>query len=233
MTISIYDMDRTITRGGSWEPWLAFWVRREAPWRVMMLPLLGLALAGHRLGGLDRGQLKAVAHLLFMGRSVTRARVAAAAAAFADRVLAEAVFPDALAAIAADREAGATLVLATASNQYYVDAIAQRLGFDAVVATPSQWFGDRLSWRLGGPNCYGHAKAAAVAAWLETAGAGGERITFTSDHESDLPLFERALASGGGVVVANPSPTLRTIARERGWPVVEWGVSRPSVWERA
>ena len=39
MTINIYDMDRTITRGGTWTPWLLFWVRREAPWRVVLVPL--------------------------------------------------------------------------------------------------------------------------------------------------------------------------------------------------
>jgi phosphatidylglycerophosphatase C len=231
MTISIYDMDRTITRGGSWVPWLLFWLRREAPWRVVMLPLLGLAMAGYALKLLDRGQLKALGHLLLMGRRVARARVAAAASAYADQVMANGVFPAALAAIAADRSAGATLVLATASNAYYVDVLAHRLGFDVVIATPSGWHGDMLSWRLGGANCYGIAKDARVAGWL--AQAGGGAFAFTSDHESDLPVFERALASGGTVRVANPSPRLRAIASQRGWPVVDWGVVHTSLWERA
>jgi len=231
MTIAIYDMDRTITRGGSWVPWLMFWLRREAPWRVLMLPLLGLSMAGYAAKLLDRGQLKALGHLLLMGRRVARARVAAAAAAYAEAVLAGGVFPGALAAIAADRAAGSTLVLATASNAYYVDAIAQRLGFDVVIATPSHWVGDALSWRLGGANCYGIAKDARMTAWL--AEAGGGAFSFTSDHESDLPVFERALASGGAVRVANPSPRLRATAAARGWPVVDWGVPHTSLWERA
>ena len=79
-----------------------------------------------------------------------------------------------------------------------VDAIARRLGFDVVLATPSTWLDDDLLWQLGGDNCYGMAKDARVAAWLEQAGAGA--FAFTSDHESDLPLFERALASGGTVL---------------------------------
>ena len=231
VSISIYDMDRTITRGGSWVPWLVFWVRREAPWRVVMLPLLGLAMAGYGLKLIDRGQLKALGHRLLMGRRVARARVEAAAAAYAAQVLADGVFPGALAAIAADRAAGAVMVLATASNAYYVEAIAQRLGFDVVIATPSRWDGDTLSWRLGGDNCYGIAKDARVAAWL--AGVGGGVFTFTSDHESDLPVFERALAGGGAVRVANPSPRLRAIAVARGWPVVDWGAVHKSLWERA
>jgi HAD superfamily phosphoserine phosphatase-like hydrolase len=228
--ISIYDMDRTITRGGSWGPWLMFWLRREAPWRAVLLPLLALAMVGFGLGMIDRGQLKAVGHRLLMGRRVARARIAAAADAYADQVMAQRVFAGALSAIAADRAAGATLVLATASNQFYVDAIARRLGFDVVLATPSRWDGDWLTWRLGGPNCYGAAKDARVAAWLPGA---GQPFNFTSDHESDLPVFERALVNGGAVVVANPSPAMRAIADQRRWPIVDWGVSDRSVWERA
>jgi HAD superfamily phosphoserine phosphatase-like hydrolase len=231
MTISVYDMDRTITRGGSWVPWLVFWVRREAPWRLLLLPLLGLAMLGYGLKLLDRGQLKALGHRLLMGRRVARARVAAAAEAYAEQVVSSGVFAGARAAIAEDRERQAILVLATASNTYYVDAIARRLGFDVVLATPSTWLDDDLLWQLGGDNCYGMAKDARVAAWLEQAGAGA--FAFTSDHESDLPLFERALASGGTVRVANPSPRLRSIAGQRGWPVIDWGVSHRSLWERA
>ena len=231
MTISVYDMDRTITRGGSWVPWLVFWVRREAPWRVLLLPLFGLAMLGYGLKLLDRGRLKALGHRLLMGRRVPRARVAAAADAYAEQVVGDGVFAGARVAIAADRALGATLVLATASNAYYVDAIARRLGFDVVLATPSTWLDDELMWQLGGNNCYGMDKDVRVAAWLEQAGGGA--FAFTSDHESDLPLFERALASGGSVLVANPSSRLRAIAGQRGWPVVDWGVSHRSFWERA
>ncbi len=228
--ISVYDMDRTITRGGSWVPWLVFWVRREAPWRVLLLPLLGLAMAAYGVKLLSRGELKALVHRLMMGRRLARARVEAAAA-FAERILADGVFPEAVAAIAADRAAGATLVLATASCAFYVEALARRLGFDVVLATPSRWEGDVLTWRLGGANCYGIAKDVRVAAWLAENGSGA--FGFTSDHESDLPVFERALASGGMVQVANPSPGLRAIAEQRGWPIVDWGVPHKSLWERA
>ena len=231
MTISIYDMDRTITRGGSWVPWLAFWVRREAPWRVLLLPLVGLAMAAFGMKFISRGALKALGHRLLMGRRVARGRVEAAAAAYAEQILADGVYPEAVAAIAADRAAGATLVLATASCAYYVEAIAARLGFDVVLATPSRWDGDVLTWRLGGANCYGIAKDVRVASWL--AENGGGAFGFTSDHESDLPVFERALAGGGTVQVANPSPGLRAIAEQRGWPVVDWGVPHKSLWERA
>lgn len=227
IAIAVYDLDRTLTRRGTWVPWLTYWLRHQAPWRAMLLPLLLLPAACHGLKLVSRGGLKAAAHRIAMGRSVRRERVAAAAAAFAARVLADELFPGALAALAADRAAGRRLVLATASNAYYAEAIGAALGFDAVLATPSRWAGDRLDWRPGGDNNYGAAKAARLAA-----ATGGAAFAFTSDHVSDLPAFELALASGGAAIAANPSPALRRLATARGWPIVDWGTVAESWFER-
>ncbi len=232
VSVAVYDLDRTLTRRGTWVPWLAFWLRREAPARALLLPLLlGPALA-HALRLTDRGGLKAAAHRIVMGRQLARVRVEAAAAAFAQGVLADEVFPAGLAVLAADRAAGRRCVLATASNAYYADAIGAALGFDAVLATPSRWQGDRLDWQLGGANNYGAAKAARLAAWVADA-APGAVLSFTSDHLSDLPAFELAVASGGTAIAANPSPVLRAVAAARGWPVVDWGRVAGSIFERA
>lgn len=232
-TISIYDMDRTVTRRGTWTPWLVFWARREAPWRLLLAPLLGLALAGYALKLIDRARLKEWGHRLLMGRFVARDRLVAAAEAYAARVIADDVFPGALTQIAADRAAGERLVLATASNEYYVRAIAARLGIDDVIATASRWHDDRLHHRLGGDNCYGEAKRLLVEGWLARHGLGGATLRFHSDHVSDLPLFELAVASGGEAVAANPSPALRQLAVARGWRIVDWGRPAPSFFERA
>ncbi len=233
MTISIFDMDRTITRGGTWVPWLVFWARREAPWRLLLAPLLGAALLGYAAGAISRARLKELGHRLLMGRNVARSRLAAAADAYAARVIAHNVFPGALEQIAADRAAGNRLVVATASNEFYVRAIADRLGIDDVIATPSRWEDDRLHHRLGGDNCYGAAKRALVAAWLRREGLEGQPLCFYSDHISDLPLFELAVASGGEAVATNASPALRQLARDRGWRIVDWGAQLRSLFERA
>lgn len=233
MAVSIFDMDRTITRRGTWVPWLMFWVRREAPWRVVLLPGLGVALLAYTMKLIDRARLKELGHRLMMGRHVRRDRLEAAAAAYAEQVLAREVYPAALAQIEADRAAGRRLVIATASNLFYVDAIARALGIDDVIATPTRWEEDRLHHRLGGANCYGEAKRLFVTGWLAREGLTGEAISFYSDHESDVPLFDMAVASGGEAIVTNPSPTLREIAQARHWPIREWGTPARSIFERA
>jgi phosphatidylglycerophosphatase C len=233
VTISIYDMDRTLTRRGTWTPWLLFWAKREAPWRLLLAPLLGVALLAYAGRLITRGRLKEIGHRLFMGRRIPRARLVAAAEAFAADVVATEVFPAALAQVDLDRREGRRLVMATASNEYYVRAIAERLGFDDVIATASRWDEDRLHHRLGGDNCYGETKRVLVDGWLKRHGLEGAVLRFYSDHISDQPLFELAEQSGGEAVAANPSAALRSLATERGWQIVDWGPQARSVFERA
>lgn len=232
MTISIYDMDRTLTRKGTWTAWLRYWLRTQAPWRVLLLPGLLLPVAAFELSVIDRGQLKTWAQRIVMGRPA-RAKVEAAARAFAEHIVAADVFPAAKAAIAADRAAGRRIAIATASNAFYAEAIGAALGIPDVIATLVAWEGERLRSALSGPNCYGDGKAEMVAAWLAAEGLGGASWRFQSDHISDLPVFEMALASGGAAIAVNPSPALRAEALRRGWRVVDWGVPETTLLEHA
>lgn len=233
MTISIYDMDRTLTRRGTFVPWLLFWLRTEAPWRVLLMPMLLLPAVAFQCGWIDRGELKSQVHRIVMGGSVTIARLERAAAAFAARIVATDVFPAALASIAVDRALGRRLVIATASNAYYAQAIGAALGITEVIATRSQMEGDRVLAAIDGENCYGDAKARMIAAWLDRNGLRDAAWRFHSDHISDLPAFEAALASGGDAIAINPSAALRSEAKRRGWPLFDWGQPAASLLEHA
>jgi HAD superfamily hydrolase (TIGR01490 family) len=233
MKVAVFDMDRTLTRRGSWALWLRFWLREEAPGRVLLLPLLLGPLLGFALGRLGRGELKAAVQGVVMGERVAGARVRAAATRFAARVVADELFAGARDALAAARSEGAVVVIASASNAYYVDAIGAALGVDAVIATDMIWEGDWLVARLAGENCYGAAKAARVRDWLAAEGMAGARVDAWSDHVSDGPLLELAAASGGQAVAVNASPALRNLAVTRGWTVLDWGVVKGSLLERA
>lgn len=233
MTISIYDMDRTLTRRGTFVPWLQFWLRTEAPWRVLLLPLLLLPALAYGFGWIDRGSLKAAAHRIVMGNAVPRARVLAAAARFAEQVVTADVFPAALAGLAAEHKAATRIVIATASNAYYADAIGARLGVEKIIATQSVWDGDVLRAALGSANCYGNAKRDRLGDWLVSNAAADSDVRFYSDHQSDLPTFELVVGRGGSAVATNPTPVLRAEAVARGWRVIDWGEAASSWFERA
>jgi HAD superfamily phosphoserine phosphatase-like hydrolase len=179
--VAVFDMDRTLTRRGTWAGWLRFWLRHEAPWRVLLLPLLLGPLLAYRAGRLGRGELKAAVQAVVMGGRVQGRRVRAAAARYAAHVVADELFEGARDALAAARRDGAVVVIATASNAYYAEAIGAALGVDHVISTRMAWEdsgeasgeGDWLVARLASPNCYGEAKAGMVRDWLATEGLGG------------------------------------------------------------
>ncbi|MEH3105821.1 MAG: HAD-IB family hydrolase [Sphingomonas fennica] len=219
--LAIYDMDRTITRTGTYTPFLIHAARALAPWRLALSPLVVLAMAAYGTRLISRKRLKEVNQALLLGGSVSRAALAPVAASFADAVMRGNVLPGALARIAADRAAGRRLVLATASYRLYVEAIAERLGFDDVIATNSvAGVGDRLMARIDGVNCYGPDKLRMIEAWLRTVGLDRNaiRILFYSDHASDAPVMEWA----DEAYAANPSPKMRALAEVRGWPVLDF-----------
>lgn len=220
--IAIYDLDRTITRSGTYTPFLLFWARRHAPWRLLLAPLAGVCMAAYAAKFISRKKLKELMQVLMMGARTDAARLAPAADAFAARTVSDGVYARAFETIAADRAAGRRIVLATAAHEFYVAAIARELGVADVVATRSVWDADgALTARIAGANCYGASKLAMIEAFLDRAGVdrSGVRVRFYSDHVSDMPVFEWA----DEPVAVNPSARLKAVAEARGWPVLDWG----------
>ncbi len=214
--LALYDMDRTITRRGTLAAFLAFVLARRQGWRALMLPLVGVAALGYAGGLLTRGRLKEISLTLLIGARYDAGELARISADYAGHVLAANARSAALSQIAADRAAGYRVVLATASVHLYVDAIAQRLGIDDVIATALE----PGRARLAGPNCYGTDKRALIDAWMAREGLAAERahIRAYSDHVSDAPMLELA----DEPFAVSPSPALRSEAAVRGWPVLEW-----------
>lgn len=231
--VAVYDLDRTLTNAGSWVPFLRFWMRRAAPWRILLLPVVVLGGVAFGFGLLSRDGIKRWSHRWLIGPRVPAAQLAAVAQGFAAGFVADHALGPARLAIAEDAMAGRRVVIASASHAYYVRAIAAQMGVTDVVATEAVREGADVLPDLAGPNCYGEAKRAALEAWLAQEGLAGAVVHFTSDHHSDLPCFELALASGGRVLCANPSARLVEIATSRGWPMVVWGRIRGSLLERA
>lgn len=219
--IAIYDMDRTITHAPTWTPFLIASARARAPWRLLFVPAVGVMMLGYVAKRIDRAGLKQAMQRLLLGGRLAPQAMRDAADGFADRIVATGVFAGARAQLAADRAAGYRLVMATASYRFYAAAIAERLGFDAVIATESEFSDDgSLRARIAGENCYGPAKLRMIEDWFaaERLARADAHVRFYSDHVSDAPVLEWA----DEPFAVNASPRLRRLARARGWPVVDW-----------
>jgi HAD superfamily hydrolase (TIGR01490 family) len=219
--LAFYDMDRTVTVTGTYTPFLLHIAWAMAPWRLIFVPLVPIVMLAYVLKIIKRARLKEINQALMIGHKVSRDRLMPHVESYADKVLAGNVRAGALARIAADKADGYTLVLATASYRLYVEPIARRLGFDAVIAT------DHLSQNLpyvrakiAGENCYDTGKLRMIEAWMAARGVGrtGTHIRAYSDHVSDAPM----LAFADEPFAANPHRPLAKLAQERHWPRLDW-----------
>ena len=217
--LAIYDMDRTITRRATYTPFLIHAARTRAPWRLALAPAVAGSMAAYVVKIIGRSRLKEINHRLLLGRERSDAELAPLVKAFADRTIATNLQPGALRAIARDCAEGRRLVMATASYALYAEAIAERLGFDDVIATRSVRSPDgRLLARIDGENCYGPAKLRMIEAWLAEKAIEPAHVRFYSDHASDAPVFDWA----DEAVAVNPHPPLRRLATAKGWRIEDW-----------
>jgi HAD superfamily hydrolase (TIGR01490 family) len=218
--ISVFDLDRTLTRRPTYGLFLIGAARARAPWRLALAPLLlPLALA-YALKLLPRRRMKAAMHWAALGRRIDARTLARLADRFAARVVANGLYPEARACLAAERAAGRRIVLATAAPHHYASAIARRLGIADVVATKARWRRGALTPRIAGENCRGPEKLRRLVAHLDGLGVarGGAHVRFFSDDHSDLPCFEWS----DEPCAVNPTRRLAAHAAARGWPVLDW-----------
>lgn len=215
--IAFFDLDRTITRSGTYSPFLLHCTRSH-PSRYSRVPLALAAMGAYVARKTSRAALKARMLDLFIA-GATRDEVAAWAEAFVARWMQIQVRPGALNAIENHQKAGDQVVMATASFDFYAHHFGARLGLDHTIATVSVWDdADRLCAAVGGENCYGPAKIAAVEKYLSQFEVRPQFV-FYSDHHSDFELLKMA---DEGIAV-NPNKKLRALASQNGMQVVDWG----------
>ncbi|MDT0575319.1 HAD-IB family hydrolase [Croceicoccus sp. F390] len=218
--LSIFDLDRTLTRKPTYTAFMLFAARRLAPWRLFLAPVVVAGMLAYLAGLIDRRRVKEWEQRFLIGAKVPRSAVVPIAEAFADRIASSGTFPAAVQRIAQERAEGRRIVLASAANRFYLDAIAARLGIDDIVATRSRWEDDMLLARIDGDNCYGTAKRDMMTRFLRDHQIKRSKthVRFFSDHLSDLPSFEWA----DECLAVNPSKPLRKLAQQRGWAILDW-----------
>ncbi len=135
--------------------------------------------------------------------------------------LAGAIQPFAHAIIDEHRGAGRPLVLATTTPDDMIRPLAERLGFDDVVATRYGLDGEgRYDGTIAGEFVWGKGKLRAVRAWAESHGVALDQSWAYSDSFYDNPL----LGAVGHPVAVNPDPRLLALATVRRWPVAHLDV---------
>jgi HAD superfamily hydrolase (TIGR01490 family) len=128
--------------------------------------------------------------------------------------------PGARAAIDAHRAAGDRLVLLTSSSNYVAEQVTHDLALDEYLCSRFEVDADgRYTGRFIEPLCYGRGKLELARRCAQAHGVGLEACAFYTDSIADLPMLEAV----GAPAAVHPDPKLRRLARQRGWPVLDWG----------
>ena len=135
--------------------------------------------------------------------------------------LEELVAPYAPGLIAEHRAAGRPVVLATTTPHDLVAPLAERLGFDDVVATRyAEDDGGVYTGALEGEFVWARGKLSAVRTWVAAHDIDLRESYAYSDSVYDTPL----LSAVGHPHAVNPDPRLHALALVRRWPVLNLDV---------
>ena len=140
--------------------------------------------------------------------------------AFRTRPLQQAQAAQALALLEKPRDAGHRVVIVTATNEFVTRPIAQALGVQELIAVElARDAQGQYSGEILGIPSMREGKVKRLQQWLDAQGLTWDTVesTFYSDSRNDLPLLERV----NHPVATNPDATLRAVAQERGWPILD------------
>ncbi len=210
-TAAIFDLDRTLIRSSS-APIFQKHLAAAGVADVPHIPLADAFLKFYETFG-ERWVMMQPAKLGVRTSAGWKIDDVAAAMADAARDIENELQPFAKVVIEQHRAAGDLLVLATTSPAPFVRPLAERLGFDAVVASEWKTEGDHFTGELDGPFVWGGEKARAVAAWAEDNGVDLSGSHVYSDSYFDAPLLDLV----GDPVAVNPDPRLSGVALLKGW----------------
>jgi len=177
------------------------------------LPGAGLLGAAYDHFGESVGVMALARAAALAARGWPVAPVAAAAEVAAERISGQ-LAPYAAGLLAELRRGDVRLVLATTSPEHLVRPLAERLGFDDVVATRYATRQGVFTGQLAGPFVWAFAKAAAVRDWARAHDVELSDSWAYSDSIYDLPLLDAV----GHPVAVNPDLRLRAVAVARRWP---------------
>ncbi len=173
------------------------------------------------------GTLDVHAYVRFATAAIVRQGATNSIAAHADfmgSVVQKGIKSEALELVRAHQRAGEPVLIVTATNEFVTRPIAQAFGVEELIAVELErdeapggtgWY----TGEIRGTPSFREGKVARMEQWLAAHDLdwGSVHTTFYSDSMNDLPLLERADTP----VATNPDATLRALAQERGWRILD------------
>ncbi|PIT82683.1 HAD family phosphatase [Limnohabitans sp. 15K] len=218
MKLALFDLDHTLLPLDSDHSWGVF--TTDLGWNdpVVFSQRNDEFYAHYQAGTLDIHDYVRFATRAARERGATES--AHAHARYMDEVIRPRITPEALALVRSHQQAGDTVMIVTATNEFVTRPIAQAFGVSELIAVDLER--DVNGWITGeirGTPSFRDGKVTRVAQWLAQQGLDWSdvEVTFYTDSMNDLPLLEKAHHP----VATNPDARLRQLATDRGWRILE------------
>ncbi len=215
MALALFDLDNTLLRGDSDYAWGEFLTEK------------GIVDAQTHQRENDRfyqqylnGKLDIYEFLDFQLRPLAqhpRAQLDQWRNEYLQRYVQPMITPQAQALVSKHRERGDTPVIITATNSFVTRPIADLFGVKHLIATEPEIINGEFTGKVEGLPSFQEGKVTRLKQWLNHP---GRELSLTgswfySDSHNDLPLLEIV----DNPVAVNPDAELRSIAKQRNWPV--------------
>lgn len=217
MNIAFFDLDKTILNRDSIVAFVFFYLRKK-PLKIFAFISLIPSFILFYCKLMSNDKIKYKLCKIFKGLSIEEGdRIGKE---FADTIIPNFYYEDALAEIKKIKNKGYSLYLVTASFELYAKFIAGNLGFDRCMGSELWTFRNVYTGYLYGKNCYGEAKKHRLCTDSIFPRYQEYCITY-SDSISDMPLFSYSSIK----ICVNPDEKLREYAinnSKEGFKIVNW-----------
>jgi len=217
--LALFDLDHTLLPLDSDYQWAEFLARTGRAGD----PAEALRRNNELMDRYNAGELTADQSAEFMLGLLARAtppELAEWHEVFMAEVVRPAILPAAEALVQKHIAQGDLCAIVTATNSFVTEPIARAFGIEHLIATIPEMENGRYTGRISGVASFQAGKITRVNEWLADLGrnfSDFEETYFYSDSPNDLPLLEVVSKP----IATNPSPTLRQIAQDRGWPILD------------
>jgi HAD superfamily hydrolase (TIGR01490 family) len=223
MEAAFFDLDKTLLPGSSLFP-LAREMYRQRYFGLRDIGRLATDQVRYRLIGSEaQGPMdRARQATLEVVRGRARDEVIAFGRSVAKEEILPRLYPQAVELLARHKRAGRAVYIASSSPEDFLALLAEELDIDGVVGTRAKVLDGLYTGELDGPVIHGSEKAARVGELAKEKAIDLERSFAYSDSINDLPLLELV----GHPVAMNPDLQLRSVARHRGWQILDFRTAR-------
>ena len=216
--IALFDLDHTLVPFDSDYEWNEFTI--TLGWRdgVAFRRLNAGFFEQYKDGTLDLHEYVRFATLAIREQGAINS--IAAHARFMGAVVQKGIKKQALELVRQHADAGAEVVIVTATNEFVTRPIAEAFGVKNLIAVELERDAQGLlTGEIAGTPSFREGKVTRVSQWLTDRGLdwSGVETWFYSDSMNDLPLLEKATHP----VATNPDERLRALAQARGWRILD------------